>query len=79
MTCCPDEIIFEWRKGEEKDMSKSSILEIIDAMDPVEAANEMADAAKKLFSLLGPDALRDFLARLVGDEEQDKVVGLVHL
>jgi hypothetical protein len=60
-------------------MSKSSIREIIDAMDPVEAADELADAAKQLFSLLGPDALRDFLARLVGDEEQDKVGGLVHL
>lgn len=60
-------------------MSKGSISEIIDSMDPLEAAEEMADAAKSLFSLLGPDALRDFLVRLAGEEEQDKVLGLVHL
>ncbi len=48
-------------------------------MDPLEAAMEMADAAKKLFSVLGEDALRDFLTKLIGNEGQDKITGLVHL
>ena len=60
-------------------MSKGKIQELVESMDPLEAAAEMADAAKQLFLLLGEEALRDFLARLVGDENQDKVAGLVHL
>ncbi len=60
-------------------MSKGRIQELVESMDPLEAAKEMADAAKKLFSLLGEEALRDFLARLIGDEGQDKLLGLVHL
>jgi hypothetical protein len=48
-------------------------------MDPVQAATEMAEAAKQLFSVLGEEALRDFLTRLIGDEGQDKITGLVHL
>jgi len=48
-------------------------------MDPIDAAKEMADAAKKLFSLLGEEALRDFLTDLIGNGGQDKITGLVHL
>ena len=44
-------------------MSKGRIQELVESMDPLEAAKEMADAAKKLFSLLGEEALRDFLTR----------------
>jgi hypothetical protein len=60
-------------------MSKGKIRELVEKMDPLEAAVEMADAAKKLFSVLGEEALRDFLTDLIGNESQDKVTGLVHL
>lgn len=60
-------------------MSKGRVQELIDSMDPLEAAAEMAQAAKKLLSLLGEEALRDFLTTLIGDERQDKIAGLVHL
>ena len=60
-------------------MSKGRIQELVESMDPLEAAMEMAEAAKQLFSLLGEEALRDFLARLAGDENRDKIAGLVHL
>jgi hypothetical protein len=60
-------------------MSNGKIERLVDSMDPLQAANEMADAAKKLFSHLGEDALRDFLTRLIGDKRQDKITGLVHL
>ena len=48
-------------------------------MDPLDAAQEIADAAKKLFSVLGEEALRDFLSNLIGNGGQDKIIGLVHL
>lgn len=60
-------------------MNTGRIQQLIESMDPLEAAAEMADAAKGLFSLLGESALRDFLANLIGDGGQDKVSGLVHL
>lgn len=60
-------------------MSQGRIEQLIEAMDPVEAAGEIADAAKKLFSLLGEEARREFLTKLIGDEGQDKITGLVHL
>lgn len=60
-------------------MNKGKIQELVESMDPLEAAEEMADAAKKLFSILGEDALRDFLTNLIGDGGQDKITGLVHL
>lgn len=60
-------------------MSENRIQQLVDTMDPLEAAQKMADAAKKLFSLLGEDALHDFLKRLIGEGGQDKITGLVHL
>ncbi len=60
-------------------MSKGRILQLVESMDPSEAALEMAEAAKKHNSLLGEKALRDFLARLSENEGRDKVAGLVHL
>ncbi|MBI5568413.1 MAG: hypothetical protein HY914_00555 [Desulfomonile tiedjei] len=60
-------------------MSKGSIRQLVETMEPLEAAVEMADAAKDLFSLLGEDALRGFLTNLIGDGSQDKTSGLVHL
>jgi hypothetical protein len=60
-------------------MSKGKILGLVESMDPLEASEELADAAKKLFSVLGEEALRDFLTNLIGDGGQDKITGLVHL
>ena len=60
-------------------MSKDKIQQVIETMDPLEAAEELAIAAKRLFSLLGEEALRDFLTNLIGEGEQDKITGLVHL
>jgi hypothetical protein len=60
-------------------MNKGRIQHVIDTMDPFEAVDEIAAAAKKLFSLLGEDSYRNFLMRLSGDEGQDKIAGLVHL
>ena len=60
-------------------MSSGRIQRLVESMDPFEAAQEMADAAKRLFSLLGEEALRDFLTNLIGDGGQDKLTGLVHL
>ncbi len=60
-------------------MSKGKIQELVESMDPIDAAKEMADAAKKLFSVLGEEALRDFLTKLIGNGGQDKITGLVHL
>jgi hypothetical protein len=60
-------------------MGKGRIQELVETMDPQEAATEMSHAAKKLFSLLGEEALRYFLTTLIGDGGQDKLAGLVHL
>jgi len=60
-------------------MNMNRFQELVESMDPLKAAKEMADAAKHLFSVLGEEALRDFLIRLSGDEGRDKVAGLVHL
>jgi hypothetical protein len=60
-------------------MNEGKLQRLIQSMDPMEAAAELADAAKGIFSHLGEEALRDFLAKLIGEEGQDKVTGLVHL
>jgi len=60
-------------------MNEGNIQQLVESMDPLEAARQMAVAAKKLFSLLGEDALRDFLTDLIGNGGQDKITGLVHL
>ncbi len=60
-------------------MSKVKIQKVIESMDPLEAAQQLAVAAKKLFSLLGEDAMRDFLTNLIGSGGQDTITGLVHL
>ncbi len=60
-------------------MGKGRIQQVIDSMDPVVAGKEMAVAAKKLFSILGEEALRDFLKNLLEDGGQDKIAGLVQL
>jgi DNA phosphorothioation-dependent restriction protein DptG len=59
-------------------MLKNTIQQAVDSMDPNEAAQQLAEAAQKLFSVLGEEALRDFLAKLIEGEGRDKTLGLVH-
>jgi hypothetical protein len=59
-------------------MLKNAIQQVVDSMDPNEAAQQLAEAAQKLFSVVGEDALRDFLAKLIEGEGRDKTLGLVH-
>jgi hypothetical protein len=60
-------------------MNQHSILSLVEEMDPLQAAEELAMAAKKLFAELGPEALDHFVTQLIGPENDDKTVGLVHL
>ncbi len=60
-------------------MSEGRIQKLVQSMDPLEAAQELAVAAKTLFPLLGEEVVRDFLTSLIGDGGQDKITGLVHL
>jgi len=48
-------------------------------MEPKEAAQAIALAAKEVFPLLGEEERRDFLEQLLGGTGEDKVVGMVHL
>jgi DNA phosphorothioation-dependent restriction protein DptG len=59
-------------------MLKNTIQQAVDSMDPNEAAQQLAEAAQELFSVLGEEALRDFLAKLIEGEGRDKTLGLVH-
>ncbi len=60
-------------------MHKGRIGELIQSMEPSEAASEMAEAAKELFSHLGEEALRVFLEKLIEGGTEDKTAGMVHL
>ena len=60
-------------------MSANKIQEIVNGMDPEEAAAEIALAMKKLFVLLGEEARIKFVMNLVGDSGEDKVGSMVHL
>ena len=60
-------------------MTQRKIEEIVDSMDPEEAAKEIALVAKKLFPLLREETRLRLVTNLVGDSEGDKVASLVHL
>ncbi len=60
-------------------MSVSKIRQIVDGMNPEEAAMEMADVMKGIFPILGEEARLSFVMNLVGESGQDKVASLVHL
>lgn len=55
------------------------ILKIIDQMDPEAALTEIGDALNKLFSNMDGDESTRFLMNLLGDSEEDKISGMVHL
>ena len=56
-------------------MPMNAIQQLVDSMDPNEAAQQSAETARKLFSVLGEEALRDFLAKLSEGEGREKTLG----
>jgi hypothetical protein len=57
----------------------SKIKQLVDSMDPYEAASEIAVIMKNLFPLLSEEARLKFVAGLAGDSRGDKVTSMVHL
>ena len=57
----------------------SKLQKLVNTMDPEEAAGEIADLMKKLFPLLGEKARLEFVINVIGDADNEKVGGLVHL
>lgn len=55
------------------------IRQLIDSMDPQEAAAEISQAMKKLFPLLTEEVRLEFIMNLTGSSDKDKIGGLVHL
>ena len=60
-------------------MSKNDIQQIVDRMEPEEAASAIALVTKKLFPLLDEESRLRFVMNLVGESAEDKVASLVHL
>jgi len=60
-------------------VSKNDIQQIVDRMDPEEAASAIALVTKRLFPLLNEEARLKFIMSLGGDSGEDKVGSLVHL
>ena len=55
------------------------IRQMIDSMDPEEAASEISQAMKTLFPLLTEEVRLAFIMNLTGSSGKDKIGGLVHL
>ena len=60
-------------------MSVDKIQELVNNMEPQEAASALSFVIKSLFPLLDEDARIRFVMRLIGDSGDDKVTSLVHL
>ena len=60
-------------------MSADKIQELVNSMDPEEAATAIGQVMKDLFPLVGEEARLEFVLSLVGDSTEDKVASLVHL
>ena len=60
-------------------MSVDKIQELVNNMEPQEAASALSFIIKDLFPLLDEDAQIGFVMNLMGDSGDDKVTGLVHL
>jgi hypothetical protein len=52
---------------------------IIDGLDPKEAANALADATRRILPLLDDEGRSETIMRMLGEPGGDKVTGLVHL
>jgi len=60
-------------------MSVNKIQELVNKMEPQEAASALALVIKDLFPLLNEDIRIKFVMDLIGDSGDDKVSSLVHL
>lgn len=60
-------------------MSVDKIQELVNSMNPDEAASAIALVMKNLFPLLDEEARLKFVMNLVGESGEDKVASLVHL
>jgi hypothetical protein len=60
-------------------MSTNKIQELVNNMEPQEAASALSFLLKGLFPLLDEDARIRFVMNLIGDSGDDKVTSLVHL
>jgi hypothetical protein len=52
---------------------------LLGGLEPQEAAKAIATAAREIFPLLGEEERREVITQMLGDPEEDKVAGLVHL
>jgi len=60
-------------------MRFDKIKELVDAMDPPQAASAIGEVMKNLFPLLDEDDRLKFVMNLAGESTDDKVTSLVHL
>ena len=60
-------------------MSADKIQELVNNMEPQEAASVLSFVIKGLFPLLDEDARIRFVMDLIGDSGDNKVTSLVHL
>jgi len=60
-------------------MSTDKIQEIVEKMEPEEAASAITQVLEKLFPLLEEDTRLRFVINLVGDPSDEKLTSLVHL
>jgi len=63
----------------DKPMSVDKIQELVNNLEPREAASALACAINNLLPLLNEDARIKFVMDLMGDSGDDKVSSLVHL
>ncbi len=60
-------------------MSAEKLKQILEQMEPREAASSLALVLKHLFMLIDEDDRVHFINDLIGDTGDDKVASLVHL
>lgn len=56
-----------------------ALQKLLGALEPQDAAREIAKAARELFPILEEEERREIITDMLGDPDGDKVVGLVHL
>jgi hypothetical protein len=60
-------------------MSQEKLQRLIEAMEPQEALQAIAQVGRSLFAVLGEEAWREFVVNLVGETATDRTAGMVHL
>ena len=57
----------------------NEIEKVFSRLDPEDAADQAANALKKLLPLLGEEGRTRFIMNLLGETGQDKISSMVHL